>query len=105
MRNGLTGNWDQQFPLSEKRTSPDYAFGQDACGKMPLRRQNYQYWYPSEITRKTLHIHLSRRQLAISFCAGKRFAPIHLRRIEFGENEQLRIMKNSRAKFKAIKAT
>jgi TonB family protein len=34
-----------------------------------------------------------------------RFAPIHIRRFQLGENGQLRIMKNRWVKFKAIKAT
>jgi hypothetical protein len=47
------------------------------------------------------YIRLSRRHLANSFSAGKRFAPMLIVRIEVGENGQLQIMKVSKTKIKA----
>jgi hypothetical protein len=44
---------------------------------------------------------MSCRHLTNSFSAGKRFAPIHIVRIEFGENGKLQIMKISQMKIKS----
>jgi hypothetical protein len=52
------------------------------------------------MTWKSVYILLSRHDLADSFFAGKRFAPIHIVRIEFGENGKLQIMKIGKMKIK-----
>src|SRR5579863_5090520 len=45
-----------------------------------------------------VHIHLNQRHLGINLSAGRRIAPFHVVRIGLGENGQLRIRMNRKAK-------